>query len=93
MHLSEIMMMTMMTMMTMMIVVSRYSRDSGSIPELIDIRWKLSYTANSSSGDRYFEPCYVVTFVLDRAASVPSMTARVQLMTGMRERGFSSFLL
>ena len=65
-------------------VVSCYSRDSGSIPQLVDIQWKLSYTASSASGDRYFEPWYFVTFILDRPASERYMAAKVSFIKGKR---------
>ena len=36
--------------------------------ELVGVSWKLSYTASSGAGDRYFEPKYAVTFRLRRPA-------------------------
>ena len=44
-------------------VMSRHTAD-GALPELVGVSWKLSYTASSGSGDRFFEPSYSVTFQL-----------------------------
>ena len=48
-------------------VMARHTAD-GALPELVGVSWKLSYTASSGAGDRYFEPTYSVTFRLRRPA-------------------------